>query len=491
MKKYLSILFALVLVLSFSLVTATPVHAATPIYVDDSCGNDAWTGTSSVCDAPNGPKKTIQAGVNVVDVGGTVIVAAGTYNENVVIGKSLTLEAASKPVINGDTDIDGVPDGSCITVNTNGVTIDGFELTNGYNGIIGETSGSTIQNCVIHDNLNYGGSNGIGILLWGDNDDNEILGNEIYNNDRQGIFIGFWSTTKLSTGNTISGNTIYNNGLYTQPNGPDASAYGIQLWNADENTIEGNEIYNHDDWFPWGGDFDFAQGIYLCASFDNTVRCNDLHHNNYGVGAWSAGRTPVGSNQITCNNIVDNTGFGVINYDIVTIDATMNWWGDVSGPNNGDAVSANVDYEPWSYTPDPCEPKSKGFWKNHPDSLEAVLLLEPVSLGTYDVTDATDAEPVFDNERAKCAEDMLAPQLLAAELNVLHLTHLGLYDDCVDVDVDAAIVQAGLALDGYNDIVGRCSIGIRGQEKEGMLALADVLDRFNNGEVCEWPCDWD
>jgi parallel beta-helix repeat protein len=295
----------------------------------------------------------------VAQAGDTVMVADGTYHENVVIDKSLTLEAASAPVINGDTSGDGVPDGSCITVNSDGVTIDGFELTNGYNGIIGETSGSTIQNCIIHDNLNYVGSNGVGIVLWGDNDDNEILNNEIYNNDRQGIFIGYDdfdgdpnTTPKISTDNTISGNSIHDNGKYTQENGPDASAYGIQLWNADGNTIAANEIYNHEDFFPYGGTtYDFAQGIYLCASFDNAVTCNDLHDNNYGVGAWSTGRTPGSTNKVNRNNIVSNTGYGVRNYD-ATIDARDNWWGDASGPSGvgpgaGDAVSKYVLFYPW------------------------------------------------------------------------------------------------------------------------------------------------
>ena len=297
------------------------------------------------------PGCSIQCAVDAASSGDTINVAAGTYNENVDIDKSLTLEAGSKPII------DGGATGNCITISADGVTVDGFELTNGYNGIIGETDDSVIKNNVIHDNLNYGGSNGLGILLWGDNDGNQILDNEIYNNDRQGIFIGYDdfdgdpnTTPKISSGNTLSGNEVYNNGLYTQANGPDASAYGIQLWNADGNTIQNNEVYGHDDWFP-SPDFDFAQGIYLCASFDNTVTGNYLHGNNYGVGAWSMGRTPIGSDDVNFNNIVGNTGYGVRSFD-TAIDAENNWWGDCSGPSgvgsgSGDSVSANVDYEPW------------------------------------------------------------------------------------------------------------------------------------------------
>jgi parallel beta-helix repeat protein len=287
----------------------------------------------------------IQEGIDAVAIDGTVHVHDGTYNENLDIKKPLTLTSASWPII------DGGALGNCITINANNIVVNGFEIRNGYNGITGETSGSTFSRNIIHDNLNIPRDAGVGILLWGDNDGNAIEENAIYENDRQGIFIGYQDDTKISAGNTIRNNKIYHNGLYRYPNPPDASNYGIQLWFADDNTITGNEVYGHDDWFPYEG-FDFAQGIYLCDANHNTVTSNYLSGNNYGVGLWHPTRAVL-SNDINYNNIVGNTGYGVRTFDgPPNVNALYNWWGDNSGPSGtgsgtGDKVGSKVDYDPW------------------------------------------------------------------------------------------------------------------------------------------------
>ncbi len=226
------------------------------------------------------------------------------------------------------------------------------EITDNDTGIgVFSISGVVIEGNEIHHNVNRSGYAGAGIMFWGDSDDEQVLNNVVHDNDRQGIFLGH--DTAISTGSVISGNTVYNNGRDTYPNPPDASAYGIQLWNADDNTITNNEVYGQDDWEPYP-DFDFAQGIYLFDSNNNVLTGNYLHDNNYGVGVWGPGRGD-GSNQINFNDISDNTGFGFRSFDAFTVDATGNWWGDVSGPyhathnpdGTGDTVSDDVAYSPW------------------------------------------------------------------------------------------------------------------------------------------------
>jgi parallel beta-helix repeat protein len=296
---------------------------------------------------------TIQEAINAAENGNTILVAEGVYYENIVIDKSLTLRGIGRPVIDGSLKASEGWEGTVVIIEANGVTIEGFEIMHGANGIAGETSNSTIRNNVIHHNYNYKGFNGVGILLWGDNDNNQIEDNVIHHNDRQGIFIGFWDTSEISSGNTISGNLIHHNGLYTMPNGPDPSAYGIQLWNADNNLIENNHIHHHNNWY-------FAQGVYLCNSAGNRVQYNRLQHNQYGIGIYCYSHG-AGTNAIQYNNIYGNTEYGVRNFDAEPVDATYNWWGHPSGPSGGvvdpstqevadgkgDVVSGNVYFDPW------------------------------------------------------------------------------------------------------------------------------------------------
>jgi PKD repeat protein len=192
-------------------------------------------------------------------------------------------------------------------------------------------------------------------MFWSDINDfdtNQILNNIIYDNDRQGIYIGgSYNDAIISNGNTISGNTIYHNGLNTLGNGPDNSNYGIQLSYADSNTITNNDIYGH-SWDVTGSGYWFGQAIYLNNAYLNTVTCNTLHNNNYGVVQYTDGPRIKVTNFVNGNKIYSNNQYGIRNIDAVLMDGTCNWWGANSGPGpvgpgTGDKVSTNVDYDPW------------------------------------------------------------------------------------------------------------------------------------------------
>ena len=93
-SKLLPILILTVLVLSVASfgIRIPPVYAQTTYYVNDSTGDNSRTPAEA--QDPSTPWKTIQHAVDNVPPGSTIQVAAGTYDEQVVIGKSLTLQGA-------------------------------------------------------------------------------------------------------------------------------------------------------------------------------------------------------------------------------------------------------------------------------------------------------------------------------------------------------------------------------------------------------------
>ncbi|MEO8359563.1 MAG: Calx-beta domain-containing protein [Vicinamibacteria bacterium] len=112
-------------------------ECVTSCYVNSSTGNDANGGGTA-----GTAKATIQAAINSVDPGATINVAAGTYTEDLVIGKALTLQgpgtgcgtagACGGGVATISGPIGGVGS-STIQVTTTGVIVDGFTITRAGN----------------------------------------------------------------------------------------------------------------------------------------------------------------------------------------------------------------------------------------------------------------------------------------------------------------------------------------------------------------------
>jgi hypothetical protein len=84
---------------------------------------------------------------------------------------------------------------------------------------------------------------------------------------------------------------------------------------------------------------------------NNQVVSNNIHGNSDDGIAVSAGTN---NNDFNLNCIYGNLGWGVwYGGGLGPIDAEDNWWGDdsgpsVNGPGTGDAVSTNVDFDPWT-----------------------------------------------------------------------------------------------------------------------------------------------
>ena len=357
MKRIFSILFALVLVLTFSLVTAVPASAAT-------------------INVP-GDHSTIQAAIDAASPYDTIIVAAGTYDENITIYKTLTLEGAQAGVnARGRTGPESIinAQGVPIAVLINGAdtiaTFDGFTVDN-YDtiGILAGAFRDTLQGVPLGDDpfavhlLNNivkpptvapPHNNNIQV---GDGTTGTIIGNEV-----SGALLESpdWSGSGIlvasSNNVVISNNYVHNSegGIqilgYAEYRGGPAAAEDNAIEN---NLVEGNEC-----------------GISVQGnSIGTSIRYNDVLNNDTGIGSlaydlsWDHS-TPSGT-EVHYNNIVGNENYGVASSvwwhdtgDILAevVDATNNWWGHASGPSGvhgrtnpagkfigkGDAVSDTV-----------------------------------------------------------------------------------------------------------------------------------------------------
>jgi hypothetical protein len=141
------------------------------LFVNGTCGNDSWTGTEQVCEAPSGPKRTIQAAIDAAEDGSVVNVADGAYkgmgNRNLLIAKGIVLQSASVDPAKCIIDCEGAGFGIAVSGDTdvNDTTVDGFTITRGIRSNNGGAairlqSGATIQNCKFAHNVVAGSGSG-------------------------------------------------------------------------------------------------------------------------------------------------------------------------------------------------------------------------------------------------------------------------------------------------------------------------------------------
>jgi hypothetical protein len=122
------------------------------------------------------------------------------------------------------------------------------------------------------------------------------------------------------------------------------------------------------------------------------------------------------------------------------------------------------------YVKPPVCPRSKGYWKNHPEAWTC----EEIEVGnvTYSKTEAIN---ILKGANSKDATCMLLAQLIAAQLNrKCGATSVFRYGH-KEINVDTVIVDAKIFL-------GRYPLGMnpRGNARQEALTLKDLLDAYNN-----------
>jgi PKD repeat protein len=357
-----------IILFSFCLLVASGYCQAADWYVDNSVASSG-NGTSWAT-----AFKTITEAISAAVAGDTVNVAAGTYQERLVIDKQLTFIGAgwdSTVVQPLDTPAAGVYD---VEIGASGTIIEDMQFD--FNGPNDTRSG----NGIVVSDLNQPPVTDV-----------QILNNKIYTGD---------ANTGIQTGkySDVSGLIVSGNIFYGDSDGMGEGIYINPYSGAGKVTIQDNEIYGYlysgisieasnVDVLDNTVDSDVAKGIYGIrfieltggATFGNVfILYNNIQNVQYGISVGTS--TDVGSIltatiqsntlsandvglrvrygadlTVTNNNISGNTQYGVSNETTTLIVAENNWWGDVSGPyhpvtnpaGTGDVVSDNVDYDPW------------------------------------------------------------------------------------------------------------------------------------------------
>ncbi len=292
------------------------------IYVDAGNTSGIEDGTKTY------PFNTITGGIDAVAPGKSVMVSAGTYNEQLIINKGITLQGDGKE----STFIIGLEyTGNLIAVTADDVTISGFTIDGISDTDVGIYSDSS-SSIEISENIIQSHQDS-GILYHRTSDDYPsgiyVYNNEIFQNSLNGIKV-----TGAGSG-IIEGNIIRNNDC------------GIKASNDASLEVKKNNIHNNYD-----------SGIFCRNNSSLLIWGNEISSNGYGIRVgeqYSDTTNPdIGGGVrggIGKNNLVGNTTpKGVSNMTDHNIYAKYNWWGDDDGPkypNNPDG-NAGLSSD-WAY----------------------------------------------------------------------------------------------------------------------------------------------
>ncbi len=221
-----------------------------------------------------GQFKTIQQAVDAAKPGDTVLVAPGTYTENVVVSKPLT--------ITGNATVNAADSSKDVFLITSpGVHIDGLTISGGETGVnVAGVASCAITNITEHGNV---------FAVYLANATNSVVSNNNLANNHYGVYCDYATST-----------TIANNVATGEAGGGNAATYsdGINLYYSDSNNVTQNNLNaNH------------VYGISLFHSSGNDISNNTISADELiGVRLGDASN----NNTLSFNTIGGNGQLGIL-----------------------------------------------------------------------------------------------------------------------------------------------------------------------------------
>jgi len=279
--------------------------------------------------------RKIQDAINAASAGDTVYVHNGTYYEQIVVNKTVTLMGENKEAtfIEGSAGILVVSDNVVVREFTIrnilrrteafGIWVQSSHCLLANNTIIGSPfagifldgrAGDVKENVVVNNYLSD--INDPGILIWGS--EGNLIKSNIVTRNMFGIYL--YSFGASSTGNTIQGNEITSNlhsGL-------------VMNWHSSNNVIANNNISNN----GWGGEI-WMSGIVLNVNSEaNKIISNRIVNNKMGMWIYYYSNNNVIHHNSFINNtvqVLSDTQFPSTNIWDEGYPFGGNYWSDYAG----------------------------------------------------------------------------------------------------------------------------------------------------------------
>jgi len=286
------------------------------VVIGTKCNNVVAANPGTIV-VPSPEYETIQKAINAASPGDVIEVTHGTYYENLMVNKSVSIIGEDP----ANTVIDGGGEGTVINIIKSNVVVSGFTLQNGKQGnspYCGISIGSNfvvVNNTLLRNNYD-------GLILINSNNCT-ILNNVIMNNTYAGIYIHVGNSGNVFFQNTIEknffglfayspSNTFYHNNFINNTNQYSALPPVIHM----DNGVEGNY------WSDYAGSDTDRDGIGNSAFNGDNHPLMGMFTNftvNYGTQIYSL--------STICNSTISNFEFDEsnekIDFDVIGRNSTV------------------------------------------------------------------------------------------------------------------------------------------------------------------------